>query len=380
MNIVVRRLSAAPLLLAVAATSGCVFVPREDGVEAPAAAAAPVAPSRDAPRLEPLETRHLAVAPGQDVVGAMQVLFTRYEDTFAGIARPYNVGYDELRAANPGVDVWLPGEQTPVYLPTASVLPDAPREGIVVNVAAMRLYYFTDEKDAATGERALSVTTHPIGIGRVEWATPLGEATVTEKVRDPAWYPPASVRKEHAEKGDPLPAVVPPGPDNPLGAHALALSMPGYLLHGTNKPAGVGMRVSHGCIRLYPEDIAAIFERVPRGTKVRIVDQPVLAGWRNGELYLEVHKPLDEDTRDIAAEAERVVARALERGGAAAAGIELDHALIAKIAAEQRGIPFPVRKSSRTPEQYLVAAARVVENIARLAEREQTASTAVEAL
>ena len=135
MNTVVRRLAAAPLLLAVAASSGCVFVPREDAVEAPAAAAASVAPSRDAPRLEPLETRHVAVAPGQDVVGAMQVLFTRYEDTFTRIARPYNVGYDELRAANPGVDVWLPGEQTPVYLPTASVLPDAPREGIVINAS-----------------------------------------------------------------------------------------------------------------------------------------------------------------------------------------------------------------------------------------------------
>src|SRR5690606_15766234 len=148
----------------------------------------------------------------------------------------------------------------------------------------------------------------------------------------------------------------------------------------TNKPSGVGMRVSHGCIRMYPEDIAALFERVARGTKVFIVDQPVLAGWRDGELYLEVHQPLEEDARDLAAEVERVLARALERGGPAAAGIELDRALIARITEEQRGIPFPVRKSGRTPEQYLVAAARVVENIAPVEEREQTASTAVENL
>ena len=379
MNIVVRRVAAAPFLAAAAVASGCVFVPREEVVGAPAVVEAPAAPSREAPRLDPLETRHLAVVSGEDVVGAMQVLFTRYEDTFTRIARPYNVGYDELRAANPGVDHWLPGDETPVYLPTAFVLPDAPREGIVINVAAMRLYYYTAKKDAETGESALSVTTHPIGIGRVDWATPLGEATVTEKVRDPTWYPPASVRKEHAEAGDPLPAVVPPGPDNPLGAHALALSLPGYLLHGTNKPAGVGMRVSHGCIRLYPEDIAALFERVSRGTKVRIVDQPVLAGWRGGELYLEVHQPLEEDERDLAAEVERVLASALERGGPAAAGMELDRELIARITAEQRGIPFPVRKSDRTPEQYLVAAARVVENIAPI-QREQTASTAIESL
>src|SRR5690606_12163353 len=159
---------------------------------------------------------------------------------FARIARPYDIGYDELRAANPSVDQWLPGEQTPVYLPTASVLPDAPREGIVVNIAAMRLYYYPAEEHAAAGEPALAVTTHPLGIGRVEWATPVGEATVTDKVRDPTWYPPASVRKEHAERGDPLPSVVPAGPDNPLGGHAITLSMPGYLLHGTNKPAGVG--------------------------------------------------------------------------------------------------------------------------------------------
>jgi L,D-transpeptidase ErfK/SrfK len=312
------------------------------------------------------------------VVGEWQVLFARYEDTFTRIARPYNVGYDELRSANPGVDQWLPGEQTPVYLPTVSVLPDAPREGIVINVAALRLFYFTADEDAAAGERTLAITTHPIGIGQIDWATPLGDATVTDKVRDPTWYPPASVRKEHAERGDPLPSIVPPGPDNPLGGHAMTLSMPGYLLHGTNKPAGVGMRVSHGCIRLYPEDIAALFERVARGTPVRIVDQPVLAGWRDGELYLEVHKPLAEDTRDLSHEVERVLARALERGGPAAAGIELDQAHVAKIAAEQRGIPFPVRKTGRTPEQYLAAAARVVENIAPRAEREQAARSAVD--
>src|SRR5690606_6005316 len=248
---------------------------------------------------------------------------------------------------------------TPVYLPTSSILPPSPREGILINLPAMRLYYFDAPREREDGEREVSVTVHPIGIGREGWATPTGEATVTEKVVDPTWYPPASVRRDHAERGDPLPAVVPPGPDNPLGRHAMALSMPGYLIHGTNKPSGVGLRVSAGCIRLYPKDIEALFERVPRGTKVRIVDEPVLAGWHDGELYLEVHRPLEEDERDLMEEASRVIAAALERAGRA--GVELDAAAIERVVEEQRGIPFPIGVASRSPAEYL-AAARVIVN------------------
>ena len=166
-----------------------------------------------------------------------------------------------MRRANPGVDQWLPGEGTPIYLPTQTILPEAPRTGIVVNVPAMRLFYFTTEKPAhaQAAPKSSRSPRHPIGIGVEGWATPFGEAKVTEKARDPVWYVPASIRKEHAERGDPLPSVVQPGPDNPLGEYAMTLSLPGYLIHGTNKPAGVGMRSSHGCIRLYPEDIEALF-------------------------------------------------------------------------------------------------------------------------
>jgi L,D-transpeptidase ErfK/SrfK len=295
------------------------------------------------------------------MVGEVQVLFTRYEDTFSAIAQHYNLGYEELRHANPAVDHWLPGEATPVFLPTEMIMPDAPREGIVINVPTMRLWYFAAEKDKAdaAAPARLRVTTHPIGVGSAGWATPYGEATVTQKARDPVWYVPASVRKEHAERGDPLPSVVQPGPDNPLGRHALALSMPGYLIHGTNKPAGVGMRSSHGCIRLYPQDIEGLFDRVAKGTKVRLVNQPVLAGWRNGELFLEVHQPLAEDDIDLAAEVQRVLASALARAGVAAA--EIDPAAVAQVMAQQRGLAFPVLRSQRTPDQYL-AGARVVEN------------------
>jgi L,D-transpeptidase ErfK/SrfK len=348
------------LSVGLALLGGCVSLPAER-----AAAPTPTiatSPDPKAPRLPPLDTREVALAHGQELVGETQVLFTRYENTFPAIGREFDLGYEELRAANPGVDQWLPGEATPVFLPTQTILPDTPREGIVINVPAMRLYYFTAENGSAATPKAPAtrVTTHPVGIGAEGWATPIAEAKVAQKVRDPVWYVPASVRKEHAAWGERLPSVVPPGPDNPLGKFALALSLPSYLIHGTNKPAGVGMRSSHGCIRLYPEDIEELFGRVARGTHVRIVNQPVLAGWRDGVLYLEVHRPLAEEARDLGAEAERALAAALERAGRTGS-VEIDHAAVRKIAAEQRGTPLPVLLGGRSAEQYL-AAARIVEN------------------
>ena len=271
----VRALLLAPL-------GGCAFLGSIPDPE-PAPVAVATQPDPGAPRQAPLETRHFTLAsPEQELVGETQVLFTREDNTFTTIGRQYNLGYEELRHANPTVDQFLPGEATPLYLPTQTILPDAPREGIVVNVPAMRLYYFAAEKDpAAPAATVTRVTSHPIGVGVEGWSTPLGEAKVVQKVEKPVWYPPASIRKEHAERGDPLPSVVPAGPDNPLGEYAMTLSIPSYLIHGTNKPAGVGMRSSHGCIRLYPEDIEALFKRVARGTVVRLVNQPVLAGWRD---------------------------------------------------------------------------------------------------
>ncbi len=342
---------------------------RHAGTEVPPA----TAPDPAAPRQAPLPTRHFeGVALDQEVLGGVQVLFARYENTFVQIAREYGLGYDELRVANPDVDAWLPGEGTPVYLPTMSIVPDSPRDGIVLNLPSMRLLYFVEEDAAEAHETAtLTVTSHPIGIGREGWATPIGEAKVTGKARNPVWYPPASVRAEHAELGDPLPSIVPAGPDNPLGAFAMGLSMPGYLIHGTNMPAGVGMRVSHGCIRLYPEDIEALFERVPSGTPVYIIDQPVRAGWHDGELFLEVHKPLAEDERDLTAEAEGVIAAAFERAGAVS--VPVDPELIAHIVSERRGIPLPILRPEPNIDSYLVNA-RVVENTIHTAVAEATAS------
>ena len=231
--------------------------------------------------------------PDQTTFGEVQVIVAREADTFSDIARSYGLGYDELVNANPGVDPWLPGEGTEIILPTRFVLPEAPREGIVLNIANKRLFYF---EPVADGDVATMIT-YPIGIGRVGWATPTGAAEIIAKATDPAWYVPASVREEHREAGDPLPAIVPPGPDNPLGRHVLKLDMPGYLLHGTNQPYGVGMRVSHGCVRLYPEHIEALYASAGLGTPVTIVNQPVLAGWRDGQFYVAAHPRLEDDER-----------------------------------------------------------------------------------
>lgn len=249
-------------------------------------------PPAERPRLDPLNRNYFTLETSeQTVVGEPQLMFTDEENTFSDIAREYGLGYDELVAANPGVDPWVPGAETPIVLPTQYVLPDVPHEGIVLNIASKRLFYFP-----AVGEGETPyVMTYPIGIGRVGWDTPLGDATVISKAKDPQWYVPASVRKEHAEAGDPLPAIVPAGPDNPLGQYVLKLDMPGYLIHGTNQPYGVGMRVSHGCVRLYPENIELLYSLVGIGEAVTIINKPYLAGWRGGELYFESHAPLEDD-------------------------------------------------------------------------------------
>jgi L,D-transpeptidase ErfK/SrfK len=287
-----------------------------------------------------------------EVVGRPQKIIARHEDTFSLIARRFNLGYDEMRAANPGIDPWLPGEGTEILLPTAHVIPEGPREGVVINLPAMRLWWF----GPLDGEGRQTVITHPIGIGKLGWSTPLGEYTVLSRAKDPSWHPPASVRREHAEAGDPLPAVVPPGPDNPLGRHAVRLNNPVYLLHGTNKPAGVGMRVSHGCIRLYPEDIERLFEQLPSGTPVVMVDQPWLAGWQDGQLLFEAHGNLEDGHGDWTT--------GLEVLGKRAHGRSVDWVRAARISEAGMGVPLPVDAGSPAPDQWLARAPRV-ENRAR---------------
>ena len=227
---------------------------------------------------------------GESVIGEVLEIESRREHTLSDLARLYGLGFDEIRLANPEVDPWYPGEGTRIILPRRFVLPDGPREGIVLNVPEMRLYYYPKPR---AGEPA-TVVTYPVSIGRGDWETPLATTRITRKKQDPTWTPPESIRAEHAADGDPLPKVVPPGPDNPLGRHALYLSLPGYLLHGTNRPYGIGMRVTHGCVRLYPEDVAWLFGDVPTGTPVRIVQQPYKLGRSGNEWFLESHPPFDE--------------------------------------------------------------------------------------
>ena len=312
-------------------------------------------PLAQRPVADPIAANHFELAsPEQSVIGEPQVVFTRGEDTLSDLARAYGLGYDELLAANPGVDPWLPGENTAVLLPTQFVLPDVPREGVVLNIASRRLFYFPR---VAEGQ-ATVVKTYPIGIGRVGWETPLGITKVTSKAKDPAWYVPLSVRQEHAASGNPLPSIVPPGPDNPLGHRVLTPEMPGYLSHGTNQPYGVGMRVSHGCVRLYPENIEYLYELVEIGETVAIINEPYLLGQLNGDWYFEGHAPLEDD---LISSVERLDALFANLGTEDNMGMlrnDIDHArAIASIA---NGVPA---KLSNHDADEVLARARRVRNI-----------------
>jgi L,D-transpeptidase ErfK/SrfK len=226
---------------------------------------------------------------GESVIGGVRTVHAQDTDTLVDLARAHGFGYEAIRAANPSVDAWMPRNGTQVVLPSRHILPSGPREGIVVNTAEMRMYYYPKPKQ---GEKPV-VETFPVAIGRGDWRTPQVLTRVSGKVKDPVWYPPESIRREHAEQGDMLPKVVRAGPDNPLGKYALRLTIPSYLIHGTNKQYGVGMQVTHGCIRMYPEHIERVFQAVPVGTPVRIVYEPVKVGWQGGQLFMEIHPPLD---------------------------------------------------------------------------------------
>ncbi|AFJ01614.1 ErfK/YbiS/YcfS/YnhG family protein [Methylophaga frappieri] len=229
------------------------------------------------------------------VIGNNLVVYTQAKDTLLDIARHFDLGYGDIVNANPDVDPWVPGDNQRVLVPAKYILPATEHQGVVINIPEMRLYYYPPKQ---AGKRQ-QVVTHPLGIGREGRDTPLGKLKIIQKRENPSWTPPESVRREHAAEGDILPAVVPPGPDNPLGTRAMRLSNPSYLIHGTHRPYGVGLRVSSGCIRLYPEDIESLYERISLQTQVNIIYAPYKAGMANNQLYIEAHKPLDDlDQRD----------------------------------------------------------------------------------
>jgi len=308
----------------------------------------------DRPIEEPIAPNNFLLAHAeQSVVGEPQVVFARDQDTLSDLAREYGLGYDEIVAANPEVDPWLPGENTPILLPTQYVLPNVPKEGVVLNIATKRLFYFPEVADGEQQE----VLTYPIGIGRVGWETPLGSTSVVSKAKDPQWWVPASVRREHAEMGDPLPAVVPPGPDNPLGTRVLKLDMPGYLIHGTNQPYGVGMRVSHGCVRLYPENIELLYAFVSVGEPVMIINEPYQIGQQDGVLYFEAHAPLDDDVVSPAERLQALLDEQVDMSGRPLNDHLQNH--IRSLAELPSGLPVSIVMYDA--DEY-VARARVVQN------------------
>ncbi len=349
-----------PLALTIGVLGGCSLL---GGASKPPPPPPPVvqeAPPSPPPLPAPQATSKFEIDPHQDVIGTLQEVQVGKDDTLTDIARRFNLGYEELLRANPKVDPWLPGVGRTVVLPTRFVLPDAPREGVVVNIAAMRVFYFPPHK---RGEKQV-VYTHPIGIGKVGWSTPEGTTRIIRKQKDPTWHPPASVRAEHKENGDILPAVIGPGPDNPLGNRAFYLGWAGYLMHGTNKPAGVGLRSSHGCIRLYPEDIDQFFEMIPVGTKVHVVNQPYVFGWDDGQLVMQSLGSLEDDRRDWKKARQKLLAKSLSpalQKELKNHNATVDWDRVMELAHEPDGLVVPVTQPASDHDAVL-ADARMVAN------------------
>ena len=280
---------------------------------------------------EKIERNEFSVAKGDDVIGRLRLVRLEKGDTLPDIARHFGLGLNGVSASNPGVDVWVPEVGERILLPLNFILPDAPRKGIVINLAAMRLFQFKGNSESP------AVLTFPVGVGTDERPSPMGQMRVERKVQRPTWHVPSSIARDHLLKGDPLPAAVLPGPQNPLGEYALYLTKPSYLIHGTNKPASVGMRATNGCLRLYPEDIKRLYENTPVKTPVSFVNQPYLLGQSNGVVYLEVHGSMDDlDTAELDKVYRKL--RTLEK----ASGRTLDWSNVKKVLAEARGIPVPI--------------------------------------
>jgi L,D-transpeptidase ErfK/SrfK len=275
---------------------------------------------------------------GDTVVGDVNLTSVVGKNMVLDLAMTYDQGYEEMRLANPQLDMFAPGDGAEVLIPSQYVLPAATPDGIVINVPEMRLYYFPRAKP----KEPKVVITHPISIGREDWVTPHGTTKVTAKIKDPVWVPPESIRKEHMTWGDVLPKVVPAGPDNPMGQFAIKLGLPGYFIHGTDeqKSYGIGMRVTHGCIRMYPKDIESLFMQIPVGTPVQIINQPLKVGRLKGSLYLEAHPHLLEDPAIRDDHYAKVVNLLIAAIGQARS--EVDWAEIRSAVGDRNGIPVSI--------------------------------------
>jgi L,D-transpeptidase ErfK/SrfK len=262
---------------------------------------------------------------GKDsVIGMVRYYTVRENESLIEIARMFDLGFNEISNANPGTDPFVPPDGMRAKIPAEWILPDVKvRQGIIINIAEMRLYFFPERNSEF-------VYTFPIGIGDEGTETPVGRFRIIQKIAQPYWRVPKSIKKEDPE----LPDVVPPGPDNPLGSHAMRLSAPGILIHGTNRPWGIGRKVSHGCIHLYPEDIPWLFDHVKKGTRVTIVEQPVKVGLRGNRIYLEVH---DVGKKDYLQEALSILGKKKLIG-------KIDQERLDRVIREKDGIPAVISR------------------------------------
>lgn len=295
---------------------------------------------------ESLSRLHAAV-PGTDIERSMTVIGTpRYyqvekKDTFLDIARYADLGYNEFEDANPGVDPWVPPNGQVVLLPTQWILPDVEPRGVVVNIPEMRLYYFHNQ-----GGDTVMITTYPVGLGRDEWRTPEAKFRITEKNVNPRWVLTDSIKREHIKEGKPAPDFIEGGdPENPLGKYRIRLSLPLFGIHGTNIPWGVGMQVSHGCVRLYPEDIDKLFPQIPVGAPGEFLYQPVKVGVRDKRVYVEIHK----DIYGLRPGPYSEVARLVDKNGWRDM---VDWSRVERAVLEQSGVPMDVsRDADQLPEE-----------------------------
>lgn len=272
--------------------------------------------------------------PGEDIIGQVQTITAKYEDTFADIATANDLGYLEMVAANPGVDPWLPGAGTEIVLPTRFILPPGPREGIVINLAEYRLYYYPKGQGV--------VRTYPLGIGREGWGSPVAHTKIIAKTPNPTWTPPASIKAEHLADGDPLPNVVPAGPDNPLGPFKFTLGLPGYLIHGSNKQFGIGMRTSHGCFRMYNDNVLELASMVPVGTGVRILNDPFKFGVSAGKVYLEAHAPLTDEGDPAPVDHHTAMMTAFLKRNDLPSNLHMNWDMVRDVVAAQDGLPVEI--------------------------------------
>ncbi|MGY6276320.1 L,D-transpeptidase family protein [Methylomonas sp. MgM2] len=283
-------------------------------------------------RAEFIESHDYGLVGNQGLIGTLATVESQSGDTLPDFARHFGLGFTDITNANPLLDPWVLRDHQDVLLPLQFILPDAPHNGIVLNLANMRMFYYPKNQNM--------VHTYPIGIGRDGWNTPLGSTKIIAKKTKPAWTVPASIQREHLQMGDPLPSVIRAGPDNPLGEYAMPLGFKGYLIHGTNKPYGIGMQVSHGCVQMYPEDVETLFNRVDIGMPVRIVHQPYLATWDQAMLYLEAHKPISKWAKQDK-KLQKAVRNKLE-ALAAETRANIDWQRVDEVLERADGIPTPV--------------------------------------